>query len=125
MEKPGGFLRPFFSSSFFSKTLLLVFMKLICINKCSRYRYSAHVQMRVCPLSRTAEEHEMHFIFVCQSAPNQVRNVCSDLHVGVVSEPTFRSVTEMLLLESCMNLAKYVIEAEKVRKAAQKNSDFI
>ena len=67
----------------------------------------------------------MHFIFVCQSAPNQVRNVCIYPHVGVVSEPTFRSVTEMLLLESCMNLAKLVIEAEKVRRPAQENSDFI
>ena len=49
----------------------------------------------------------------------------------VVSEPTFCNDTEMLLPENCVNLAKYITEAEKVNRAAQQqqqqqnNSDLI
>ena len=43
----------------------------------------------------------------------------------VVSEPTFCNVTEILLPENCVNLAKCLIEAEKVNRAAQKKSDLI
>ena len=48
----------------------------------------------------TAEEDTIDFIFVCQSL-NQVRNVYIYPHVGVVTEPTIRNVTEMLLPENC------------------------
>ena len=40
-------------------------------------------------------------------------------------EPTFRDVTELLLPENCVNLAKHITEAEKVKRAAQENSRFI
>ena len=40
-------------------------------------------------------------------------------------EPTFCNVTEMLLLENCVNLAKYITEDEKVKRAVQENSNFI
>ena len=57
--------------------------------------------------------NEIRLIFVCQ-ALNQLRNVYIDPHVGVVRDPTFYSVNEMLLPENCVNLAKFVIEAENV-----------
>ena len=36
--------------------------------------------------------------------------------MGVVREPNFRNVAEILLPENCVNLAKYIVEAEKVKK---------
>ena len=42
--------------------------------------------------------------------------------VGVVSDPTFHSVTEMLLPKDCLNLAKYITEDEKVKKVTHENS---
>ena len=77
-----------------------------------------NAQMRVCvhaPLCGTAEENKIHFIFVCQSQ-NQVRHGYVYPHVGVATEPTFRNVTEMLFPEKCVNLAKSVMEAKKVKK---------
>ena len=83
-----------------------------------------NAQMRVCvhaPLCGTAEENKIHFIFVCQSL-NQVRHGYVYPHVGVATEPTFRNVTEMLFPEKCVNPAKRVMEAKKVKRAAQENS---
>ena len=62
----------------------------------------------------------------------QIQHKCSDAYVRHVAEPstesskepTFHNDTEMLLLENCVNLAKYITEAEKVKRAAQENSNF-
>ena len=43
--------------------------------------------------------------------------------MGVVSDPTFHKVTGMLFPENCVNLAKFIIEVEKVKGCTQKLSN--
>ena len=62
------------------------------------------------------------FIFVCQ-ALNQLKNVNTYAHVAVGSDPTFHNVSERLLPENGVSLAKLVTEAKKVKRAAK--SEFI
>ena len=70
--------------------------------------------MCVFPLCETAEENKIHFNFVCQ-ALNQIRNVYIYPQADAVREPTFRNVIEMFHPKNCVNLAKYITEAEKIK----------
>ena len=44
-------------------------------------------------------------------------------HVGVVSDPTFHKVIEMFFPKTCVNLAKFMTEVEKVKGCTQKLSN--
>ena len=56
-----------------------------------------------------------HFTFVCHPL-NQSRNVYIYLLVDVASDPSFHVVKAMLLPEDCVNLARFIVEAEKLTK---------
>ena len=51
----------------------------------------------------------------------QLRKVYTYPRVGVVNDSTFHNVQEMLLPENYVNLAKFIVQAEKVKRAV---SDF-
>ena len=91
---------------------------------CNKYGRTTNAPLRVCALFSAGAESEIHFIFVCQ-ALQELRNVYIYPHVGVVNDPTFHNGTVMLLPEYCVNLAKFIIESEKVKRAAHENSEFI
>ena len=64
------------------------------------------------------------FIFVCL-ALIEGSNVDIYPQVGVVRDPAFHSAIEMLLPENYMLLAKFVIQADTIKRAAHENSEFI
>ena len=74
--------------------------------------------------TRAGEESEFQLIFVRREL-NRLRNVYIYPNVGVQNDPTFHNVDKMLLPENCVNLAKFITEAEKVKRAAHENSEFI
>ena len=66
--------------------------------------------MLSCLLCRAAEENEIYLQFIFTS---------KRWTSGVV---TFHNVNEMSLPENYMNLAKFIVEGEKVKRAAHGNS---
>ena len=78
----------------------------------NKYRYSQNDQARICPLCKTAEEDEMHFVFFCP-ALQQIRNTYIQPYTHS-DHPSLTDIKE-ILRTNCFDLAKFIVESEQIR----------